>query len=164
MCDAPKREEPAPAVSLTTVEGNLYKDPMGALKAVRDDYQYWTGKLTETSFQLSLAVIAANWAVFAKTETILQNWWALLSIGAVLITLGLNLLGARILGGLLRGRIRYAEKNAIRWDREFNESNSGANHFPYTKSIDNIAVVLRELKAWLPLLGGLSFLIALFRH
>jgi hypothetical protein len=31
----------------------LYADPPAALKAVMDDYLYWTGRLTETSAQMS---------------------------------------------------------------------------------------------------------------
>lgn len=61
----------------------LYTTSSDAPKAVRDDYHYWTGKLTDSSFQLSLAVIAANWPVFSSASGILCNWWAKLSIALV---------------------------------------------------------------------------------
>src|SRR5947209_1299855 len=55
------------------VSGALYQSPGEALKAVREDYLYWTEKLTDTSLQLSYAVIAANWAVFGSVDKLLSN-------------------------------------------------------------------------------------------
>jgi hypothetical protein len=66
---------------------SLYSTPEAALSSIRDDYLYWTGKLTESSFALSLAVIGANWAVFGSVDKVLNNIWAELSIAAVILSL-----------------------------------------------------------------------------
>lgn len=43
------------------------------LADVRTDFFYWTGKLTDSSFQLSLALIGANWAAFGSFAKIVNN-------------------------------------------------------------------------------------------
>lgn len=64
----------------TSTNDVLYQNPNDALKAVREDYLYWTGKLTDTSWQLSYAIIAANWAVFGSVDKLLGNLWSKLSV------------------------------------------------------------------------------------
>lgn len=54
-------------------ETTLYKDPAQALQTVSSEYAYWSGKLTETSSQLSYALIAANWVVFGSLNGILHS-------------------------------------------------------------------------------------------
>jgi hypothetical protein len=54
----------------------LYETPAAGARALVDAYQYWTGKLTDTSLQMSYAVIAANWAAFGSIDLILKNWWS----------------------------------------------------------------------------------------
>ena len=91
--------------------GHLYETPSDALKAVHEDYHYWTGKLTESSFELSVAVIGANWAVFGSLAGILDNLCAQASISTVIVGLGINLVGAKWLGEMHRERIAYAESD-----------------------------------------------------
>lgn len=141
---------------------SLYATSGEALKAVKDDYHYWTEKLTESSFQLSLAVIAANWAVFSKVEKILSNVWAKSSLLLVLLCLAVNLLGAKRMGELHRKRVEYAESDSGRWGKEFSDTADKRDPWPFTNEIENLGRWMRELKAWLPIAAGLAFLIALF--
>jgi hypothetical protein len=69
----------------TSTNDVLYQNPNDALKAVREDYLYWTGKLTDTSWQLSYAIIAANWAVFGSVDKLLGNLWSKLSVSLVIV-------------------------------------------------------------------------------
>jgi hypothetical protein len=147
--------EPQP---LTT----LYSTAEAALSSVRDDYLYWTGKLTESSFALSLAVIGANWAVFGSVDKVLNNICAELSIGAVILSLVVSLIGNGWLGRLLRHRIEYAEKDPTRWRKEFNEIAGKSRYWPSTKQIDDWARFFRVAKILLPVIGGAFFLLALF--
>jgi hypothetical protein len=140
----------------------LYDSAPAALKSIAKDYSYWTGKLTESSFALSLAVIGANWAVFGSFDKVRNNIWAGLSIAAVLLTLLISLFGHWLLGELLRRRIAYAEDNAARWQEEFNENASTSRPWPSTKTIDNWAWVFRFAKMSLPILGGAFFVVAFF--
>ena len=97
----------APLAAISTI----YESPREATKAVCDNYQYWTVRLTDTSLQLSFAIIAANWAVFGSVASVLSRFWSELSVALVIIGLGLSLAGANWMGESLRRRIDYAESN-----------------------------------------------------
>jgi hypothetical protein len=140
----------------------LHESSQAALKSIRDDYFYWTGKLTESSFALSLAVIGANWAVFGSVDKVLNNIWAELSIAAVISSLVISLIGNGWLGRLLRQRIEYAERDTTRWQKEFSENAGKSTPWPSTQTIDCWAAVFRLAKIFLPVIGGAFFLIALF--
>jgi len=145
----------------TSTNDVLYQNPNDALKAVREDYLYWTGKLTDTSWQLSYAIIAANWAVFGSVDKLLGNLWSKLSVSLVIVELGLMLLGAKRMGELHKARIEYAESDLSRWRSEFNKFAGKTHPYPYTKKIEIFAQMMRETKTWLPLIAGALFLIAL---
>ena len=157
----PQANDPAPPTTTTT--GALYQSGNDALKAVRDDYLYWTGKLTDTSVQLSYAVVGANWAVFGTVDKILKNQWSQWSIGLVILGLLVNVAGAKWMGELHRRRIEYAEKDAERWEREFNETKGKIDPWPFSDGIESLGRLMREVRTWLPLVGGVLFLIALLR-
>lgn len=141
--------------------GALYESPSEALKAVREDYLYWTEKLTDTSLQLSYAVIAANWAVFGSVDKLLSNLWSRLSMGLVVSALLLSVFGAKWMGELHRKQVDHAESDLERWDAEFKANAGKRVPWPFTNGIERLGRVTREMKAWLPLLAGMAFLIAL---
>jgi hypothetical protein len=140
--------------------GALYTSSSDGLKAVRDDYLYWTGRLTDTSFQLSLALIAANWAVFGSVKDLLKAPWARASILLVILSLTLNLLGAKRMGELHRRRIDYAAADSERWEKECAAALGRRDPWPITKDIELTGQVLRELRTWLPFAAGIAFAIA----
>jgi len=142
----------------------LYSSPQAAVTSIWEAYHYWTSKLTESSFALSLAVIGANWAVFGSVDKVLNNIWAELSIAAVILSLVISLIANGWLGRLLRKRVEYAEQDQKRWQEEFNENVGKLTPWPYTKGIDRLAGYFRVAKVILPVLGGACFLIALFAH
>ncbi len=151
---------PSARISVASTEA-LYQSPHDALKAVREDYLYWTGKLTETGLQLSFAVLAANWAVFGSVDAILKNLWSKLSVSLVVIGLGLGVAGAKWMGELHRKRIDYAESDPSRWKKEFDETTGKRDPWPFTAGIESLGSWTREAKTWLPLLAGVFFLIAI---
>jgi hypothetical protein len=112
-------------------------------------------------FCLSLAVIGANWAVFGSVDKIRDNIWAELSIAFVILSLGISLIGNGWLGQLLRRRIEYAEKNQVRWRKEYQNA-AKSRYWPSTEKIDRLAERFRFAKIALPVIGGALFLIALF--
>jgi hypothetical protein len=139
----------------------LYVDSSEGLKAVKEDFLYWTGRLTDSSFQLSLALIAANWAVFGSVAKILNNVWAKSSLGLVIISLAFNLVGAKWMADLHRRRINYAAEDPERWERDCSAAFGRLDPWPFTKGIDRLGGCLRAIKTWLPLLAGVLFLVAL---
>ena len=138
----------------------LYESPNKALEAVREDYLYWSGRLTETSVQLSYAVIAANWAVFGSVDGVMKSFWSKLSVILVIIGLGVSLAGAKWMSELHRKRIDYAAV-AARWEAEFRHNTGKRSAWPFTNKIEGVGRIFRWAKTWLPLAAGLSFLIAL---
>ena len=150
----------APVADLPATK-DLYASPSEALKTVRDEYLYWTGKLTDTSLQLSYAVIGANWAAFGSVNGILASLWSKLSVGIVIFALGLNVGGAKWMGESLRKRIDYAESDGSRWKGEFDDNVGKLSHWPFTEGSDSLGRVMREAKTWLPLIAGIFFIVAL---
>src|SRR5262245_15947771 len=88
-------------------ESGRYQTAGEALKSINDQFDHWTGRLGESSFHLSLAVIAANWAVLGSLSALAKNKYSLLSIAVVMISLGTDLLGTHFMGELLRRRYEY---------------------------------------------------------
>jgi len=150
----PGGSDPAP-------KGGLFDTPTAALKDIQDYYKGWTGRLTDQSFQLSMALIASNWAVFGSLNQILVNFYAKLSIGIVVIGLWLALLTTWFMGEALRKRIDYAEADPSRWAREFEESRGISAPWPSTEGIDQLAILLRMIKTFTPIAGGILFFLAL---
>ncbi len=141
-----------------------YETSGAAKKTLVQDYQYWSGRITDTSFQLSLALLGANWAVFGTVSGILQNPWARLSILSVVLCLGINLVGARFMSELHRRRFDYAERDSARWQQEFEQTKDHLNPWPFTRRIEMLGRALREAKTWLPVLGAGLFALGLLAN
>jgi hypothetical protein len=141
----------------------LFKSPDEALKALRDDYLYWGERVTSSSFELSIAVIAANWAAFGNWITIKSNVCAQASLVIVILGIAIGLLGARWMAELHRARIQHAEKNHLNWQLEYKQTAESNDPWPYTSKIENLGYLLRLAKAWLPLIGGAVFIFALIK-
>jgi hypothetical protein len=131
------------------------------LKAVRERYYYWTERLTDGSFQLSLAVLAANWAVYGDVAKIMDSIWAKGSVCLVIMSVAVNLLGAKRMGEMHRLRIEYASEDVARWESDCASALGRNDPWPFTQDIDKLGRCLRRYKTWLPLAAGASFLVAL---
>ena len=154
------------AVTATAVAVPVgYESSAEGYKKVRDEYEYWTGRLTDTSMQLSYAVIAANWAVFGSANLVLHNRYSKWSIALALSALGVNLFGSWLLGELHRARAVGAETRSSEWNLEWERYKDQTNPlWPFTRSIIALASIMRPIKVWFPIIGGGLFLIALLRR
>lgn len=157
------RIDPEPPVKneVVTLSGVLFLSANDAVKAVHDDYLYWTGRLTDTSLQLSYGVIAANWAAFGSVQGILGSFWSKVSVALVVIGLSLSVAGAKWMGELHGKRLDYASADALRWEAEFRANTGKPGPWPFTRQIELSGTLLRSARSWLSLAAGLSFLIAL---
>ncbi|QND78870.1 hypothetical protein H4W19_10735 [Pseudoxanthomonas mexicana] len=138
-----------------------YKSADEALKDLDEAYNYWSGKITETSTSFALGLIAANWAVFGSsglTSMLLPR----LSVFCALLLLLLGLIQAERMAKYHDERHQYAEQNPERWT-ELYESAKKAQQpdpWPYTKKIERWGVAGRYWKTWLPVIGCIFFLIS----
>jgi hypothetical protein len=155
-------ENPALATPPVDEESWFYKTPGEALVAVQEGFNYWSGKLTDSSYSLSIAVIGANWAVFGSVDKILHNHWAQWSLAVVILGLGVNLVGMKLLSDAHRKRMDWGEQHRSEWIKDFNDTKGDRKEWPFTKGILRWARFFRECRTWLPLIGGMCFLVALF--
>jgi len=132
----------------------LYASSEDALKKVGSEFEYWTGRLTDTSLQMCYALIGANWVIFGTVDGILKNNWAKSSLVLVLLALASNVIGAWVLSESLRKRIAYAESNIERWKKEFEHSTGQDDAWPFTEGMQNIGFLMRWVKAGFTLASG----------
>lgn len=137
----------------------LYSSPAEALKKLCTEYDYWSGKLTETSLQMCYALIAGNWIVFGSINGILSNLWAKLSLLMVFLALATNIVGAWLLSEAIRGRVKYGEASKERWAEEFKEFVGTDCPWPFTDKIDDIGRFMRGIKAVFTIASGVSLAI-----
>jgi hypothetical protein len=137
----------------------LYETAQDALKKVADAYDYWSGRLTETSAQMCYALIGANWVVFQSVNGILQSAWAKLSLLMVLLALASSVVGSWWLSESLRRRVGYGEADNMRWEKEFQDARGKSVDWPFTSSIDRVGFLTRQIKAGFTLLGGILLIV-----
>ena len=132
-----------------------YKSSGEALEELNKQFNLWSGKLSDRSFELSIIVIGANWAVFGSD--VKDNILAISSILAAVLSIGISLVGTYWLGELLRTQYKYAESDLKRWEEEYEKTKGKDDPWPFTLCIDKLGGSLRKCKAWLPILGGILF-------
>jgi len=152
-------ETPVPQSLQEPKAAGLYKSPQEALQKVSSEFEYWTGKLTETSLQMCYALIGANWVVFGSVNGILHSFYAKSSIILVMLALASNVIGAWILSGMLRKRIGYGEGHTEEWTQEFNAASGKDVPWPFTDAIQDTGKWMRAIKATFTLASGLTLII-----
>ena len=100
-----------------------YGSAAEGLQVLNQEFNYWSEKLSDRSFQLSLALIGANWAVFGSGSGIFINPWARLSIFSVILCLGINLVGTRYMSDMLRKQFDYGASDPTMWEQDFKKNN-----------------------------------------
>src|ERR1700731_1856774 len=128
---------PAGGPSSVSASKGLYASPEDALKKVSSEFEYWTGKLTETSLQMCYALIGANWVVFGSVNGILHSAYAKWSLVLVLLALGSNVIGAWMLSESLRRQISHGEQDPNRWATEYADAVGKDVPWPFTDRIQN---------------------------
>jgi len=140
-------------------DSGLYSSPAEAAKKLGLEYEYWSGKLTETSLQMCYAVIGANWVVFGSMNGILGNIWAKTSLLMVIFAVASNVIGAWLLSAKIRSRVVYSEADKKRWSEEFEKLVGTTSPWPFTESIDAVGRWMRVIKAISTLVAGALLII-----
>lgn len=137
---------------------NLYESPEEALKKLAGEFEYWTGKFTDTTLQMCYALIGANWVIFGSLAGVLKHPWSLASLILVMLALASNVIGAWLLSESLRGRIRYAESDNQRWQQEFRNVAPFDDFWPFNRMIQISGQYMRWIKGGLTLASGICLI------
>jgi len=132
-----------------------------AAKEVFESANAWSEGIGKHSIETTYAVIAANWAAFPGSATILQTPGAKWSMGVAIAYLGFNLASVALLTYLLRRRVAYADSDRERWKSEHAQMPNQA--WPYTRSIELLGSVRTPVGVLAPTVAAGFFLYALFR-
>ena len=142
-----------------------YRDAAEALSTLGADYTYWSQRLTDSSWQMCLAVIAGNWAYYGSIEAIMNSWWALASLAVIFLSLSIALLFSFIMSEVHRSAFYQAEADWGAWQQRFGNycnSKHSRDPFPATRVIDRIGFFTRIAKTFLPLIAGFKLIVGAF--
>ncbi len=137
----------------------FYDSPRKALEEVGGYYKGWSAKLTEASLQMCYALIGANWVVFGTVGHILESNFAKLSLLMVMLTLGINVIGAWILSESMRMRFDWAEGHCTEWQQQFDNAAGQRDPFPFTRFHESVGFWMRQIKAIFPLIGAILLIV-----
>ena len=145
-----------------TVKSRRFSKAGDAAAELITGFNDWSANISLYGMHMAYAVIAANWAVYGNAQAILSNPWAKYSVAIVIFFLGLNLFCTWLMTNLYANQCDYANDDKIRWKKEFNNENITSSAWPYTKYIENLGDFIRIIKVWVPIVGGVVFILGLF--
>jgi hypothetical protein len=134
--------------------------PAEGLKSLALAYAYWTGKITDISFQTCLTIVAANWALYQKPGEIVAHSWSLASLSVALLAVLVSLLGAGQMARLHFKRFYDAQTNPKQWEADWKVAEETPSQWPFTDDIVLTGRVFSALKIALPLISGVCFLVS----
>jgi hypothetical protein len=137
----------------------VHESPRKALEKVSFYFEGRTKKLTETSVQMCYALIGANWVVFGSVGKILQSNYAKASLLFVMLTLGINVIGAWFMSESLRRRFEWAEGHDSEWNAEFNAAKGKRVAFPFSEMQESLPFWLRQVKGSFALISAVLLII-----
>jgi len=141
------------------INENKNKSPEGGKNTLVEAYNAWSAGLGSYSVQAAYAIIAANWAVHAKTESILLNCYSTWSMGICVGFISVNILLVWFITELHNCRINKAMTSPEWWQREYDKR--AKTRWPYTWAIETLSLWLRIIKGFAPISAGLFFILSL---
>lgn len=130
------------------------------IEKIDDAYNYWSGKISELSVVLSLALIAANWAV-QGTGGMSTHLLPRLSVLFALLTILFSLVLAERMAVFHDKQHEVYESDKVKW-REAAENSLNSNNvnpWPFTRKIELLGFWGIKVKTYLPILSGIFFVI-----
>ena len=136
-----------------------FETPAKGLLELERAHEYWSERVTEFSFHASIGLIAGNWALHSDAGALLKNQWALLSIALAIGALLTSLLGAWMVAGECRKQYYKAVADRVAWTKRWEASERIDSEWPFTASLAKLGVFFRFLRTWLPIIGGIAFVV-----
>ena len=152
-------QKPAVLSSQPPDREGFYKTPAEASQRVGNEFDYWSGKLTDSSLQMCYALIGANWVIFGSVGNILKSGCAKWSLLMVLLTLGANVVGSWWASEEHRSIFEFAEGHDKEWKEQFEDAKGKRTAWPFTKRMEQVGFWLRQIKGSFPLISGVLLLI-----
>ena len=122
----------------------------------------WNTSLETLSVQLAYAIIAANWAVNASSNSILANFFAKYSIGTAVLFLAINVVFLGINTEIMWHRTNKADRDRKWWSSQARLKLLDSNtSFPFESVSGHLSTSLRWLRLLLPAVSGLLFALSL---
>jgi len=134
--------------------------PQEGKEELRCSYETWSAAVGSRGIQATYAIIAANWAVHSSAGKVLGNIYATISVGLCIGFLLIDLLFTELMTERIHYRWQRAEDTPDWWNREWRER--ATSKWPFTDGIENLALCLRYLKTYSPIMAGLFFIWSLF--
>lgn len=145
------------------VAGRIYQSAAEGQKALQSRYEYWTAKINEHSFQVSISLIAANWAVHSSSVS--GSVLAVFSIAFALLTLLLSLGGALGMSLLHYSAFYDSVKNNSKWNERWKDAERNqASPWPFTHGIISLGIWIAWLKVIIPCVSAILFLLGAIYH
>ena len=136
----------------------IYQSAADGQRVLQSRYEYWTAKINDHSFNVSVSLIAANGAVYSPRVSTSVS--ATSSIALARLTLLLSL------GGALRMSLRhysacYGSVNEQgEWARRWKDAETNkASPWPFTHDIISLGVCMAWSKVVMPCASTIFFLI-----
>jgi len=155
--------QPSGDGSLELQKIGVHETQQKALEKVGSEFEYWSGKLTETSLQMCYALIGANWVVFGSVGGILNSDLAKWSLLMVMLTLASNVIGTWCLSESIRRRFEWAEGHEADWKTQFDDAVGKRVPFPFTTFHESVGFWMRQIKAVFPLIGAIFLIVGAVR-
>lgn len=140
-------------------EGRIYPSPNAGLRELASCYNHWTGKITESSFQVCVALMAANWAVHQSRDNLLDSFFPKLSVLTVMLAIAANLVASFVMASLHKSRFDAAQANPVDWRKGWASAESTPSKWPFDDEIVLWGRIFLHMRFWLPLLGGVFFVL-----
>jgi hypothetical protein len=142
------------------MSAHRYESAAEALKDLEDTYNYWSGKITESSTAFALGLIAANWAVYGS-KGLKELLCPRLSVFCALLLLLTGLLIAQAMTSEHDLLHQKAENDPASWEAQYVQAKTNKDDpWPYSKKVERLGLWGRRLKVWLPIAGAVFFLIS----
>lgn len=136
----------------------VYATPADGMRKLADCYDYWTEKVGNLSFQISIALIGANWAVFSNNVS--DNILSIISIFLALGVLVASMVYAGKLANLHHQAFYSAQRDRRKWKDAWERSESFDSQWPFNETIVQAGRTFQNLRIWLSISSGISLVAA----
>lgn len=143
-------------------QSRAYESPAAGLQALQSDYKYWTGRITDLSFQSCLGLIAANWALHSDHGALMANKFAVASVLLALLALLASLVGSFLIARATYEEFYFGTENPEEWRSRWEAAERIPSEWPYTHKITSLGRNLTLVKVWTPVASGVLFVLGAF--